>query len=635
MGYTVIKSFERGMDTRRMIDTTEMGGLIDAKNCHVTRGGELEKRAAFVQVATMPAETVGLYLTPGPVFHTWGTAATAPAGMPAGAVYHSIPSPQGYALEHILSVEEFGTKLFVTARYANSQILHWYDDGLLRVYVPPPDPTAPEPPPSDGGVTGTKPSVLVPVTKGSEVTTLYGIHLWTPAYDQIFSIIATDTVLYGFPVRDPPVNLSGATGQLMAQQVADYINGFASVPECSAAAKDSVLQITIEVPGTQYNGWSVSFMTGGHDAFNNAVAKTFSGGLDRPAGTMMRALWNPDVSLLDDEGPQPLQLGNYALAHNEKMYVSNGSRLNISALHSPTIFDPLYGADQLDLTQWSERTPVILSMADYQGDLALFGMDHILIYHMDVDFDLSFKRQVLHRIGIVGPHARVPYGEGDVLFLARSGVRSLRVRSGVDQAYAADIGTLIDSRVRAKIDASTMDQRLYNFWCEAEPRSGRLWMALYDQIYVLSYFPESHITAWTWYDAAACPVDYLCVSEERIFWRSGNSIICYGGLTGVEYDAAEAVVRVPYVNGGKPATFKNWNGLDVAASGTWQISVSFDPTQATALDLIANITQSTYAAQKIAVNGESPSASLELRSTFIGAATIGNATLHYTGGEES
>lgn len=634
MGYTVVKSFERGIDTRRMIDTTEMGGLIDARNCHVTRGGELEKRPAFVQVATLPSETVGLYVTPGSVFHTWGTAATAPAGMPAGAVYHSIPSPDGYALEHILSVEEFGTKLFVTARYANSQVLHWYDDGLLRVYVPPPDPTVPPPPPTGGGSTGTKPSVLVPVTVGSEACVLYGVHLWGTADEVAISIIDADIDWFGFPVLDPPLTLTG-TAQQQAQQVADLINTCVSVPECTASARDAVLQIVCEVPGTQYNGWAVGFMDGGHDAFSGAIRHTLSGGLDRPAGTMMRRLWNPDVTLFAEGDPAPLQLGTFALAHNEKMYVSNGSLLNISALHSATMFDPLYGADKLDLTQWSERTPVILSMADYAGDLALFGMDHILIYHMDVDFDLSFKRQVLHRIGIVGPHARVPYGSGDVLFLARSGVRSLRVRSGVDQAYAADIGTLIDSLVRAKIDASTLDQRLYNFWAEADPRTGRLWMALHDQIFVLSYFPESNISAWTWYDAAACPIDYLSLSEERIFWRSGNSIICFGGLSGTEYDASEVVVRVPYIDGGKPATAKHWTGLDVAATGTWQIKVSFDPSQPAVFDLLANITQSTYAQQRIAVNGESPSASLELRSTFVGAARLGNATLHYIGGEAS
>jgi len=61
-----------------------------------------------------------------------------------------------------------------------------------------------------------------------------------------------------------------------------------------------------------------------------------------------------------------------------------------------------------------------------------------------------------------------------------------------------------------------------------------------------------------------------------------------------------------------------------------QAKASFDPTVPAALDLIANMTKSTYQQQKIAINGESPALSLEFRSTYVGPARIGNATLHYT-----
>src|SRR5262245_6387192 len=110
MGYTVIKNFERGIDTRRLIDTTEPGGLLDGKDCHITRGGEIEKRAAFVVSATLPASTIGFYATAGKIFHTWGTAASTPSGMPSNGVYHKITDPGGAALQKILSVEEFAGK---------------------------------------------------------------------------------------------------------------------------------------------------------------------------------------------------------------------------------------------------------------------------------------------------------------------------------------------------------------------------------------------------------------------------------------------------------------------------------------------------------------------------------------------
>jgi hypothetical protein len=148
MGYSVIKSFERGLDTRRLIDTTEPGALLAARDCHITRGGEIEKRAAFVVTATLPPSTVGFYATRGPTFHTWGIAATAPAGMPGNAVYHPVPMADNPAttgvdesltpIEVILSVEEFAGKLYVIVKYVDGTILHWYGDDLVTTIPPPP-----------------------------------------------------------------------------------------------------------------------------------------------------------------------------------------------------------------------------------------------------------------------------------------------------------------------------------------------------------------------------------------------------------------------------------------------------------------------------------------------------------------
>ena len=79
MGYTVVKSFDRGLDTRRLLECIEPGSLLEAVNVHVTRGGELEKRAAFVQEATLPATTMGFFANEGlsgTLFHTFGDALT-------------------------------------------------------------------------------------------------------------------------------------------------------------------------------------------------------------------------------------------------------------------------------------------------------------------------------------------------------------------------------------------------------------------------------------------------------------------------------------------------------------------------------------------------------------------------------
>jgi hypothetical protein len=189
---------------------------------------------------------------------------------------------------------------------------------------------------------------------------------------------------------------------------------------------------------------------------------------------------------------------------------------------------------------------------------------------------------------------------------------------------------MIDSLVREKIAALTAYQKRYNVWALVEPRSGRLWMALYDQIFVLTFYPSSRISAWTYYDATEAPVEYLISSDDSVYWRSGDNIMIYGGEEGDEYDDTEGLARIPYIDADKPATSKNWSAIDAAIYGTWTVRGSFDPTLPTALDLLATITKSTYQQQKIAINGESPALSLELKTTFVGPAKIGNASLHYT-----
>jgi len=75
-----------------------------------------------------------------------------------------------------------------------------------------------------------------------------------------------------------------------------------------------------------------------------------------------------------------------------------------------------------------------------------------------------------------------------------------------------------------------------------------------DVIFVLSYYPDTRIAGWTTYDATDHPIDMLNANYDGVFWRSGNDVIAYGGMTFDQYDDTEALVRVPYVDAGKAAT---------------------------------------------------------------------------------
>jgi hypothetical protein len=352
-----------------------------------------------------------------------------------------------------------------------------------------------------------------------------------------------------------------------------------------------------------------------------AAPAIFSGGVDGPP-----IIVTPPVI---PGTPVPVNAGTFVLAHNQKLYCTYQQLLNFTKLDTATKWTTPDGGGYIDHTMMSEGMPILVSLADYGGDLAVFADRHIFIWRMDPLPEKNYKRQVLHRTGTIAPHSVVSFGQSEVMYLDLSGIRSLRQREAQDAGYASDLGNNIDELVTAKIKTTSVTQQQHNFYSDVEPTSGRLWMGLYDVIYVLSYFPGNRIAAWTWYDATSFPIDMLNATDEHVYWRSGNNVIVYGGETGDQYDATEAIAQAPYIDAGKPATFKGWTGIDAAIFGTWQIRASFDPTQPTAFDLLANVVKSTYAQEKIAVNGKSPAISLELRTTFPGPARIGNATVHY------
>jgi len=645
MGYTVVKSFEKGIDTRRLRDTTEAGALLDGRDCHVTLGGELEKRAAFVVDSTMPDTTVGFYVTEGRIYHTWGDAATAPVGLPPGTIYHSIPDPLGAPLVRILSVEEFNTHLYVVAQYAPDatyplgRIIHWYDNKPVVV---------PENPPVEGGGTppvtspGGKPAAELTLAytntkpESTPDITITAIYLLAPATTRnwgvdAFLIVPESAVVGGWPVCSI-VDVMPTNTQSTAAAAMFAVNSF--VPPVTGAAPVVVkaqanlnkVKFWIEDIGITYNGWKIEMKVKGPCRVDPGGTATFAGGIPGSSGSLREAPTpHLDPGDIDEKG-------YFARAFNSRMFSLQGSLLNYSVTEDATVWSGVGStAGFIQHSMQTALAPFLTSMADFGGDLAVFGTRHVFVWHIEEgDPNGDIKKQTIHGTGTFAPHSAVPFGQSEVMYLDVSGIRSLRARSSSLEAFAADIGNLIDDLVREKIGTLTEAQKKFNVWGIVDPRSGRLWMALYDKIFVLSFYPSSRISAWTYYDATEAPIDYLVSSDNSVYWRSGNDIIIYGDEDGTVYDNTEALARIPYIDGDKPATLKNWTGIDVALFGTWSVRGSFDPTVPTALDLLANLTKSTYAQQKIAINGESPALSLELKSTYVGPARIGNAALHFS-----
>lgn len=127
MPYLTITDFAAGLDLRRSALTAPAGTLRRLLNCHLTPGGEIEKRYAFVPFWTAPAGSQGLIELQGKLytFIPGGSTTTDPVGpWDVGTMQLNCTS-----ISKILDYDFFDQKVFVIAYVDGNTTdpVHFYD----------------------------------------------------------------------------------------------------------------------------------------------------------------------------------------------------------------------------------------------------------------------------------------------------------------------------------------------------------------------------------------------------------------------------------------------------------------------------------------------------------------------------
>ena len=125
MPYIVIEDFRAGLDTRKLAPASPPGSLQKLTNGHVTRGGEIEKRKAWIPKYALPAgQTFGLAGADGQLY-VFGSVA-GPA-VPSPVVYQRLQHPSGFAMTGMTDTEFFDGKVFAAPTYSNGSGLCFYN----------------------------------------------------------------------------------------------------------------------------------------------------------------------------------------------------------------------------------------------------------------------------------------------------------------------------------------------------------------------------------------------------------------------------------------------------------------------------------------------------------------------------
>lgn len=289
------------------------------------------------------------------------------------------------------------------------------------------------------------------------------------------------------------------------------------------------------------------------------------------------------------------------LTHIEKVFVGSGPNLFFSAVGDSEDFGGT-GAGFVVMSTHADGSEELTGLSRYDQFVAVFSRRTTQIWYFDPDPNLTRQAQVLNNTGAIAPRSITQFGDGDVFYLDRSGVRSLRARNSSNSAATTDIGSPIDGLINAlteEIGGANVARAIGLI----EPRSGNFWLAIRDRIFVFSYYPENQVSAWSEYRPGFVVEDMLTWGD-RTWLRSGDTIYAYGGFTSgcciwSYSEDVQAEAWLPYLDGDQPFRLKHLTGVDVAVRGTWEVRVALDPNNLAVSDLVARVDQTTYPLERV------------------------------------
>lgn len=527
-----IDGFSRGMDVSRPAYASDPRTLAVLTNAHLSRGGDVEQRKAFVSTYAATG-TKGLAQLRGQLY-AFGGVETRPGGLNAAIAYQALIHPTDVALRDVLSVAEFADKLYVIADFANNDVYHFYDGEIVDEWT-------------DGKASGS--FYIVSGTAGAtnviSKVKVAGIDILGASVAWVTSHAATATAVAA------RINLqaSGYTAEAIGQQVV----------------------IRAPTSAAVYNGQTIELTVGG-DVATSLISQLVGGSGSAIAMT---------------PGPAGITFG-------DKLYSIAKTRLHFSELFDPTTVRPnADGAGYVDLATSGEGADELVGLAPYYSALAIFGKRGIQVWSVDVDDAENKRLQTVPDTGLVGSRAIQPWRDGGLLHLSRRGVKSLQARDSSGRGAVSDASTAIDPLLIPHLNSLTDAVRARAILL-TDPEDGRLWCIAGNKVFVYSAFGETQVSGWSIYEPGFTISD-VAIANNRLFVRSGDTVYLYGGSANTTYDTSAVTVRLQFLGGGAGATrMKSVEGIDVGVEGTWEIYLLPNYLNPAVAEKLADVTGPTF-----------------------------------------
>lgn len=449
-----------------------------------------------------------------------------------------------------------------------------------------------------------------------------------------------------------------------AANVATQVNAFASAPEYSATSSgDNVTISAAAGTGSGPNGFTVVIDPDGTVAIDGAAAaanvnKTMTGGVAAVAGQAQRntvtiggtfQIGDRFTVILDEkrfgaEG-NPRGVGTFAHTQVNEIWSPVGSIVYHSGAFLPAGFnasdspsaDP--GAGSINAATHAAGSANVTGLEIFQGRLAIFSRRTVQIWIVNENETQNFILQTMKNTGTRSPQSVVAFSDNDVFYLDSYGIRSLRARDASNAAMSAGVGALIDKYVVAYLRTLTATQ-IEKAVGAIDPEDGRFWLAVGTKVFVFSYFPDTKISGWTWYEPGF-EIRQFATLDGRIYARAGNVIYLYGGDANDDYDPAtlaqgKVTCWIPFLAmSNKDGTYKATTGVDIGAENTWYVQFYYDPNNLARVSQPDKMPGVTYSLDDCPEVFETTHLSPKLTCQEDGPATLSKVTIYFEGEDES
>lgn len=335
--------------------------------------------------------------------------------------------------------------------------------------------------------------------------------------------------------------------------------------------------------------------------------------------------------------PDTSSVGALVKTHRKKIYAAQSSLMYFCGTNAPAGWDWSSpggdaGAGYVNMANHQTGSETLTGIGVYQDKLAVFARRVVQIWYVTDDESANYPAQIILETGTRSHKSVKGFGDFDVFYLSDTGIRSLRARDQTNTAGIQDVGVPIDSLVRDYVNTLTETQ-IAAACAVVEPVDGRFWLAVGQRIYVFSYFPSKKISAWTWYEPGFT-VEEMVTLNDRVYLRSGAVIYLYGGDDNDEYgDDYDVVAQLPFLSGGKPGTYKQLKGMDIAAEGAWNVTALVDPRDESQTIDVGLLEGVTYPSENIALPGHVTHIAPRLVHRGAGFASLSNLAIYWQGGD--